>query len=42
VNCGTWIGGMPTYAVFDGAEMKLIKAKTREVLYSESPEPIAV
>lgn len=36
VNCGTWIGGMPTYAVFDGVEMKLIKAKTREILASES------
>ncbi len=40
VNCGTWIGGMPTYAVFDGTDMKLIKAKTREILYSQSPEPI--
>ncbi len=36
VNCGTWIGGMPTYAVFDGTEMKLIKAKTREEYLSES------
>ncbi|MCS6987908.1 MAG: UDP-2,3-diacylglucosamine diphosphatase [Chloroherpetonaceae bacterium] len=42
VNCGTWIGGTPTYAVFDGTEMKLIKAKTREVLFAESQEPIAV
>jgi UDP-2,3-diacylglucosamine hydrolase len=36
VNCGTWIGGMPTYAVFDGNEMSLIKAKSREVLFSET------
>lgn len=42
VNCGTWIGGTPTYAVFDGMEMKLMNAKTRQVLYAESQEPIAV
>jgi hypothetical protein len=27
---------MPTYAVFDGNEMSLIKAKSREVLFSET------
>ncbi len=40
VNCGTWIGGMPTYAVFDGHDIKLIKAKTRDVLYAQSLEPM--
>ncbi|MDW8464920.1 MAG: UDP-2,3-diacylglucosamine diphosphatase [Chloroherpetonaceae bacterium] len=38
VNCGTWIGGTPTYAVFDGIEMRLMKAKTQEVLFSESQQ----
>ncbi len=40
VNCGTWIGGMPTYAVFDGTEMKLMKAKTNDVLFAEPPSPL--
>ncbi|MDX2129582.1 MAG: UDP-2,3-diacylglucosamine diphosphatase [Chloroherpetonaceae bacterium] len=35
VNCGTWIGGMPTYAVFNGKSMEIRKAKNHEVLYQE-------
>jgi UDP-2,3-diacylglucosamine hydrolase len=36
VNLGTWIGGMPTYGVFDGIDMKLVKAKTNETLFTNT------
>lgn len=35
INLGTWIGGMPTYGVFDEGGFKLIKAKSGETLFTE-------
>lgn len=35
VNLGTWIGGTPTYAVFDGHELQIRNAKTRELVFAE-------